>query len=93
MLRSLGAVDRSDIALLLLDGPEGYRAGCCWPAILIAPARAGAGSQQMGSDRSKGRDPGIKGGLRSKIAFAGYAPVAFISALTGYSRKGTLPYN
>ncbi|NMA92859.1 MAG: ribosome biogenesis GTPase Der [Firmicutes bacterium] len=94
VLRSLGAVDRSDIALLLLDGPEGVTEQDVKLAGYID--RAGKGLvlvvnkwdliDQRGETRRE-----LKERLRSKIAFAGYAPVAFISALTGYHVKELFP--
>lgn len=86
VLRSLSAVDRSDLALLLLDGPDGVTEQDIKLAGYID--RAGKGLILVVNkwdlvDQKEEARRRLEDDIRYKMTFAGYAPVIFISALTG----------
>ncbi len=86
ILRSLEAVDRSDLALLLLEGPGGITEQDVKLAGYID--RAGKGLLLVINkwDLVTGKDEArseLTEEIRQKMSFAGYAPLMFISALTG----------
>ncbi|HHX88084.1 MAG TPA: ribosome biogenesis GTPase Der [Firmicutes bacterium] len=86
VLRSLTAVDRSDIALLLLDGQNGVTEQDIKLAGYID--RAGRGLVLVINkwdlvERKEEARQQFEDEIRHKISFAGYAPVISISALTG----------
>lgn len=86
VLRSLGAADRSDLALLLLDGAEGVTEQDIKLAGYIDGAGKGlilvVNKWDLVDTKEESRRQ-LEKDIRHKIAFAGYAPITFISALTG----------
>jgi len=92
--RALAAVHRADVALILVDGVEGvtaqdtrvggeaHEAGC---ASLLVVNKWDCRKGEAGAAES------LSGALEEKFKFLDYAPVAFVSALTGYRVLSLFP--
>ncbi|MBI4528243.1 MAG: ribosome biogenesis GTPase Der [Deltaproteobacteria bacterium] len=87
VIRSLGSVDRGDVVIHLLDGSEGVTDQDA--QILAYAAQRGKGlvlavnkSDLISHDQGDRRS--YRERVYEKLAFVDYAPVTFISALTGY---------
>ncbi len=94
VLRSLGAADRSDLALLLVSATDGVTEQDVKLAGYID--RAGKGlvlvvnKWDLMEQKEETRQT-LLADIRHKIAFAPYAPVLFLSALTGRRVKRLFP--
>jgi GTP-binding protein len=93
-LRTLKAIERAQVVLLLIDGPQGVTAQDAHIAGLVLEKRRGVvllvnkwdlvekDGQTMDAYRAR---------LLTTLAFLDYAPVLFISALTGQRTGQVLP--
>lgn len=86
VVRTLTAVDRSDICILIIDGTEGITeqdtkiAGYAYEqgkAMIIAVNKWDIVEKETNTSRDMERD------IRNKLGFITYAPIIFISAKTG----------
>lgn len=92
VLRALRAIERSDVALIVVDGSEGVTEQDAKIAATVQEAGCGAILVANKWDlMPRGAD--VKGQftllIRERLRHLNYAPVAFVSALTGL-RVGTL---
>jgi GTP-binding protein len=93
VIRSLGALDRSDVALYLLDGAEGATSQDA--QVLAYAHRRGKGivlgvNKWDLVDGASVRPEAYKKELRARLAFVDYAPVVLISARIGYGVDGLM---
>lgn len=94
VLRALRAMERSDVALLVLDGPDG---------VTEQDAKIAAYAQDVGCgailvvNKRDLMPPGVESerqltlSIRDRLRHVDYAPVAFVSALTGSRVTTILP--
>ena len=92
--RALGAVRRSDVAVLLLDGREGvtdqdtkiggeaHEAGC---GIILAVNKWDLRREEPQAETA------YRKALQEQFKYLSYAPVAFVSALSGFHVQGLFP--
>ena len=87
VLRSIRAIDRADVAILLLDASELATNQDAHVAsyVLGRPQGHGAGGEQVGPGAGAGDEPGrdAEAAVRSRFAFASHVPLRFVSALRG----------
>lgn len=93
VVRTLGAVDRSDVTVVMIDGTEGLTeqdkkiAGYAHEqsrGIIIAVNKWDLVPKETNTMRD------FESGIRSELQFLSYAPIIFISALTGRKIFGLL---
>lgn len=87
VIRALGSVDRSDLVIYLLDGPEGVTSQDA--QILAYASQRGKGSilavnkwDLVGRDQRNTKS--YSAAVYRKLPFLDFAPIIFISALEGY---------
>ncbi len=94
VLRSLRAVQKADIALLLLDGESGITEQDQRLAGYVDEAGRGlilvVNKWDLIKDREKSRELYLNN-LKRQFSFVPYAPVAFVSALTGWRLEKLFP--
>jgi GTP-binding protein len=93
VLRAEQALSRADIGLVVLDAPEGVAAQDLHIAGYVADAEKGlivvANKWDLMDDTEETRDRFAQGTL-SRLRFAPWAPLAFVSAKTGLNIDGLL---
>ena len=94
VLRSLKAVQRSDLALLLLDGVSGITEQDQKLAGYVDQAGRGlilvVNKWDLAKDRGKAREIYLEN-IKRSFSFVPYAPVVFVSALTGWRLDKMFP--
>ena len=94
VLRSLKAVQRSDLALLLLDGESGITEQDQKLAGYVDQAGRGlilvVNKWDLTKDRGKAREIYLEN-IKRSFSFVPYAPVVFVSALTGWRLDKMFP--
>lgn len=94
VLRSLKAVQRSDLALLLLDGESGITEQDQKLAGYVDQAGRGlilvVNKWDLAKDRGKAREIYLEN-IKRSFSFVPYAPVVFVSALTGWRLDKMFP--
>jgi GTP-binding protein len=94
VLRSLKAVQRSDLALLLLDGVSGITEQDQKLAGYVDQAGRGlilvVNKWDLTKDRGKAREIYLEN-IKRSFSFVPYAPVVFVSALTGWRLDKMFP--
>jgi GTPase len=94
VLRSLKAVQRSDLALLLLDGVSGITEQDQKLAGYVDQAGRGlilvVNKWDLAKDRGKDRQIYLEN-IKRSFSFVPYAPVIFVSALTGWRLDKMFP--
>jgi GTP-binding protein len=94
VLRTLKAIERSQVALLLIDAVEGLTAQDAHIAGLIVEKRRGVVLLVNKWDLVPKDDRTLEDyrtRLRAELSFLDYAPILFISALTGQRTGDVLP--
>jgi len=93
-IKAIRAIERSDVTMIVLDGPGGIAAQDAKIAAIALEAGCGAilvvnkwdlmppGTE---AERSMTRQ------IRERLRHLEWAPIAFVSALTGYRTKGLFP--
>jgi GTP-binding protein len=95
VLRSLAAIERSDVTLLLLDASEGVTAQDTHVANFILEAAKGVVVVVNKWDLIQGKDASTIGAytqmVRDRLQFLAYVPVQFVSAITRQRVDRLLP--
>jgi GTP-binding protein len=94
VLRTLRAIERCDVALLLLDATEGITAQDTHIAGMILEARKGVAilvNKWDALDKDTYTINEYTAGIHEAFRFMDYAPLLFISALTGQRVNRVLP--
>jgi GTP-binding protein len=91
VLRALKAIDRAEVALLLLDATEGPTAQDAHIAGLILERLRSTVLLVNKWDAVSGSQDEFAASVRQALRFLDYVPVLFISALTGLGLEQVLP--